>query len=269
MTKIVGLLITVAAFATALFLLVLRRRVPARRPGSLISARFWVMVTLFIGLLGTAPDAGAATPRAAAPAASAAQAKLDARAEWQAIKKDWLAVESLEGFGWDAMKAKVEASRQTCGQRMAALVSAGLVDEDAAAVFCRIQADRVYHKLRAMAATCYDPTMLGAKVQAHRDDFEKRLMALAKAAAGAKLKPAVVEKARQTIARQMEFTLRVDDHWKAMPKNGPWDEYRKQEQALMAWFAKDDYRTIELKADLPVRPAVAQAMALVQQIYTK
>ncbi len=265
MGKLLGLLITAAAFLTALVLLVLHRRVPARRPGSLLTARYWVLVTLFVSLLG----GGAASPAVAAPApmSEAASAKLSDRAEWKQIRKDWLAVESLSGFGWDKMKAQVELARTSCAKQMATLVSDGLVDGGAAEVFCRIQADRVYHKLRATAATCYDPTMLGAKVQAHRDDFEQRLKSLAKLASGQKLKPAVIEKIRQTIARQMEFSLRVDDHWKKMPTDGPWDEYRKQEKALMAWFAKDDYQTIELKADLPVRPAVTRALELVQLIY--
>lgn len=266
MGKLIGLVITATAFVAALCLVLLRRRVPERRPRSLLTARYWVLVTLFVSLLG----GGATSPAAAAapaPMSEAIRAKLSDRAEWIQIRKDWLAVESLSGFGWDKMKEQVELARKGCAKQMATLISDGLVDEGAAEVFCRILAGRVYHKLRATAATCYDPTMLGAKVQAHRDDFEKRLKALAKLASDHKLKPAVIEKIRQTIARQMEFSLRVDDHWKKMPKDGPWDEYRKQEEALMAWFAKDDYKTTQLKEDLPVRPTVAWALELVQLIY--
>lgn len=267
MSKFIGLIITAAAFIVAVVLVLRRRKLEACRPGSHLAARFWVLVTLFVGLLGGVPGAHASADKTPSSTAAIDRSALAARPEWQKIKKDWLAVEALSGFGWDDMTGRVDVSKKTCGQSIQALVSAGLVDKDAAEVFCRIQADRVYHKLRLTAATCYDPTMLGAKVQSHREDFENRLKALAKTASGATLQPAVIEKIRQTIARQMEFSLRVDDHWKAMPKNGPWDDYRKQEQALMAWFAKDDYKTIDLKADLPVRPAVAQALELVQLIY--
>lgn len=267
MGKLIGLMVTATAFVTALVLVIMRRRVPERRPGSLLAARYWVLVTLFVSLLGGGSGRAAAASEAPARLSTADRARLSDRTEWKQIRKDWLAVESLSGFGWDKMKAQVELARTGCAKQMASLVTDGLADEGAAEVFCRILADRVHHKLRATAATCYDPTMLGAKVQSHRDDFEKRLKTLAKLAVGQKLNPKVIEKVRQTIARQMEFSLRVADHWKKMPKDGPWDEYRKQEQALMAWFAKDDYQTIELKADLPVRPAVTRALELVQLIY--
>jgi hypothetical protein len=271
MTKLIGLIVTIAAFLLALWIVILRKGLPDPKPKGIVGARFWVLVTLFAAMLGGGPvQAGAKKAKADSAASLSAEtrSKLAALPGFAEIKKDWLAVEKLEGNEWNKMKQSTAEAKQNCAKNLMAAVRTKLISQAGADAFCLVAAERVYHKLRKTAASCYDPTMLGAKIQLLRDDFEARLKALSKASA--KLTPQVIEKTRKTIVKQMEMGIRVKTHWDSTPKDGKWEAFRAREQAIMSLFTKaEDYKTVEIKDVIEVRPGVYEAIALVDLIYEK
>lgn len=268
MTKLIGLIVTIAAFLLALWIVALRKRLPHPKPKGIVGARFWVLVTLFATMLGGGPAQSGSETNQRIGFSTNVRAKIASMPGFKEIKKDWLAVEKLEGFDWNKMNQATEETKQKCAKGLKDVIRIGFISQAGADAFCLVAADRVYHKLRKTAASCYDPTMLGAKIQMLRDDFEARLKALAKASS--KLKPFVVEKIRWTIVRQMEVNLRAKAHWESQPKDGNWEAFRAREQAIMALFTKpNDYEAVEIMDTIKTRHGVREAINLVALIYEK
>jgi hypothetical protein len=272
MTKLTAAMVTAAAFLVALWLVLTRPRGQAlrsrdQRPRTRLGATFAVLVTLFVGVLGGLPGQPGAA-RAASPAPTSPDpAALGARPEWRAVRDLWQAVDTLERVDYDDLQKSMDAARARCLAAFAPLVKDRLTTGEGAAAFCDVLADRTYHKLRMTAATCYDPTMLGAKLQSTRAAYETRLRALAEASRKGALRPDVVEKSRQAMLKEMEMVARIRELFARSPRGedpAGWEAFRKAEQELLGYFKGKDWGAVDIDDRLPVRPAYEEAVRLVQ-----
>lgn len=253
-----------AAFVVALYLVLARRPLSAGQPRSRLGARFALLVSTFVALLGgVRPASGGPSGKGAK--APAAKQELAARPEWKQIRASWHGVPQLKQPGYDAMQKVIAAKRAECDKLLAKLVRAKLVQRAAADVLVAIYADRIYHHLRQTAATCYDPTELGARVMSTRSSLDKRLALLQKHRG--KLKPDVAAKLERALKKEMELVLRVNALWEKQ-KGGNWAAHRKEEQQILALFAKQSsYSSVEIKDSIQIRPGVEGAMRLVRLLY--
>lgn len=280
MSKLAGLLVAVAAFAVALYLILARRPVLTGRRGGRLGARFALMVSGFVWLLGgcrtpaekppprnTQARTGArsaTTGMAATPKSKAST--LEARTEWQQIKKAWLAVPSLKLTRYNALNPTIATLRAANEKLTDRLVGAGLMDKKGAQVLNDIYADRVFHQLRAMAASCYDPTALGSRIQMTRIDLEKRLKLVAGFVKAGKLQPAVAQKVEREVQRTLEVLLLVKAHWDK-GWQGNRKAYRTEENRILALFVGHSYKSVRIKGTLKLRPGIPKAMKLIKRLY--
>jgi hypothetical protein len=265
MSKLAFALLAVAALVIALVLLALGRPAPSGRAHGPLAARLALLVSAAMAFLG-----GGGERRAhAAPAAPVQYdlSKLETRAEWKSMRAAWLAVPQLPQAGYDAMSKVIAEKRAASEKLLHKLVEARLMSRESARVLCDVYADRIYHKLRRTAATCYDPTQLGEKIEQTREQLEKQLALLAGFAKKGALKPEVVQKVARTAKKQMEMVLRVAALWEKQRTTKNAGALRTEEQAILALFVKQGYGDAEIKDSIPIRPGVEEAMRLVQQIY--
>jgi hypothetical protein len=264
MEKIAVAVLGVAAFVVAAYLVLARRQLSADAPRSRLGARFALLVSTFVALLGGARPAGGG-PSGRGGKAPAAKQELSARTEWVQIRASWHGVPKLKQPGYDALQKVIADKRAECNKLLDKLVRAKLVERTAADVLVAIYADRIYHYLRQTAATCYDPTELGARVMTTRSSLDKRLTLLQKHRG--KLKPAVAAKLERALKKEMELVLRVNALWEKQ-KDGNWAAHRKEEQQILALFAKrSSYSSVEIKDSIQIRPGVEGAMRLVRLLY--
>lgn len=272
MTKLAGLLIAVAAFAVALYLVARRRGAPRSR------GRFALLVAGFVALLGgcrsqetptSAPkSAPKSTPRAEAQPVAPAE-PVAARAALAAIRARWLGVPKLEQANYDQIKQVVAARQAECAKELSGLVKAKTISARGAEAFTTIYGDRVFHQLRQRSASCYDPTTLGLKVQMTRSALEKRLKLLTGLRAAGALKPAVQQKVERGLKRQMELLLRAKALWdkQAVAKKPDWDKLRAEEQAILALYAGQQESDVAIKDTIKVRPGLEEAVGLIARLY--
>lgn len=250
MSKIIAGLITGLAFLVALYLVLRGRPAPrAARTGP--GARFALLVGSFVLLLG---GRGRADDKA-----------LTARAEWKAVRESWHGVPKIEQAGYDDIQKVVAARRAANRAQLDRLVKARLVERDAAEVLDAIYGDRIYHHLRQRAATCYDPTQLGERVQTTRTQLESRLGLLQKHRG--KLDPKVAAKVERALQKKMELLLEVDALWRKQ-RGGNWKAHRAEEARILSLFVKQaDHSKAEITDSIKIRPGVAGAMRLIRLMY--
>ncbi len=294
MEKLAGLLAAAAAIAVALYLILARRPLPTGQRGGRLGARFALMVTGFVWLLGgcRAPAEkppprkprdsqkapGQKAPGQKAPGQKGAvvrprpskASRLEARTEWQQLQKAWLAVPSLKIkiTRTSSLKPAIASLRAANQKLTCRLVKDGLMDSDGAQVFNDIYADRVFHQLRPLTSSCYDPTTLGHQIQMTRTGLEKRLTLIAGFARAGKVKPAVAQKVESSVARTLEILLLVNAHWKKGWK-GNRKAYQAEESRIMALFVGLSPKPPRIKDTLKLRPGIPKAMKIIKRIYTR
>ncbi len=292
MEKLAGLLAAAAAIAVALYLILARRPLPTGQRGGRLGARFALMVTGFVWLLGgcrapaekppprdprgspkgsgqKGPGPKGSGPKGAmvSPRPSKAS-RLEARTEWQQLQKAWLAVGSLKVTRTSSLKPAIASLRAANQKLTDRLVKDGLMDKDGAQVFNDIYADRVFHQLRPLTSSCYDPTALGSQIQMTRTGLEKRLTLIAGFARAGKVKPAVAQKVESSVARSLEILLLVNVHWKKGWK-GNRKAYQAEESRIMALFVGLSPNPPRIKDTLKLRPGIPKAMKIIKRIYTR
>jgi hypothetical protein len=267
MQKIVIALVAIAALLVAVILLLLRRPAPRTEGRGRLGARFALVVSGLMALLGGSREARAEKPAPTAGDRASSEAALEKRAEWRSLRARFKAVATLARVDHDGLEKTVAAGRAESRKLLQPLVAAKLVSRDAAEVLTELHADRVYHALRKTAATCYRPPQLGAKVQTTRDAREKQLALLASLAAKGTIKPELAAKVRRTVEKQVEVLLRVSALWEKQKhqKSPNWAAIRKEEDAILALFARrKGYGSAEIKDGIKLRPGLEDAMRLCQ-----
>jgi hypothetical protein len=219
-------------------------------------------------LLGGAPVHSAPQPAAPATARPTVnEAALVQRPEWPRLRAAWAAVGKLGHVSYESLEKSVEAKRSELRKLVEPLIAAKLVGRAAGEVLIQLHGDRVYHVLRKTAATCYDPTQLGARVESTREAREKQLALLAELARKGAVKPELVAKVRRTIEKQTELLLRVSSVWEQqrVAKSPNWPKIRKEEEAILALFARrEKHDDMTIKDEITLRPGVEVAMRICQ-----
>jgi hypothetical protein len=287
MEKLAVLLAAAAAIVVALYLILARRPMPTGRRGGRLGARFALMVTGFVWLLGGCrapaekpppsgprgnagsprPASGMATSKASNPSKASKASRLSARAEWKQLQKAWLGVPNLKITMPSSLKPVIANLRAASQTLTDGLVKDGLLDKDGAQVFNDIYADRVYHQLRPLTASCYDPTALGSQIQLTRTVLEKRLKLISGFARAGKVKPAVAQKVEASVARALEILLLVKTHWDKVGK-GNRKAYQAEERRILSLFAGLAIKTPRIKGTVKIRPGVPKAMQIIKRIYS-
>ena len=266
MQKALLAVVAVAAVLTAAVLLLLRRPAPRPEGRGALGARFALLVSALMALVGGTRAVRAEPPAPAADPATR-EAALAKRPEWARLRASVQGVTKLERVDYDSLDKTVAAKRAELRKLLAPLVSAKLVSRDGAEVLAEVHGDRVFHTLRKVAATCYDPTQLGARVQSTREAREKQLALLAELVKKGTVKPELAAKIRRTLEKQVELLLRVNAIWERQKheKTPSWPRIRKEEEAIMALFARrEKYDDMTIKDEIKVRPGVEEAMRLCQ-----
>lgn len=198
------------------------------------------------------------------------QAKLEqlrSLKEWSQIKSNWQSVSKIERTGMDSIEKVINEKKKENWALLSKLVSAGLLTSEGAKVFNDIYADRIYHRLRPMTATCYDPTMLGMRQQQTRSDLEDRLNALSDIYKKRDVKEEVLRQAERNLLKDMEIVLLVNELWEKQ-KGGNWDKYRDEEQEILSYFASEDYSKVDIKDNIIIRKGADEAIEIIQLLYS-
>jgi hypothetical protein len=104
-------------------------------------------------------------------------------------------------------------------------------------------------------ATCYEMTRLGGAVQSSQDRLEKQYAVLAQLVEKERIKPEVADKARQLIARQIEFQAQAERLWKEQA-------YQREEELVKVF----DWETHEVKPDFAVSEPSQQVAKLILEL---
>lgn len=178
--------------------------------------------------------------------------------EWGRIKSNWKNIAGIEQAGYDSMTKVIAEKKKENWGLLHKLVGAGLLTEDAARVINDIYADRIYHRLRPMAATCYEPSILGFRQQSVRNDIENRLKELADIAKEGKVKEDVLNQAKRNLEKDMEIVLLINEHW---------EKGKEPEQNLVSYFTEGGYANSEIKDSLKIREGVRETVEVIQLLY--
>jgi len=186
--------------------------------------------------------------------------------EWQQIKSNWQNVSEIKSVGYDAMEKMINKKKKETKALLNKLVSLKIFTNAAATVFNDIYGDRIYHHLRPMAATCYEPTVLGWRQQQTRNDIENQLRELEEIAKKGTMKKTVLEQARQNLKKSLEIVLLVNELWEKQ-KNGDWEKYADEEKEILSFFTADNYNKADINDEIKIREGVEEAMGIIQLIY--
>lgn len=187
--------------------------------------------------------------------------------EWSQIKSNWQSFSKIEWTGMDTMEKVIDENKKENWMLLSKLVSAGLLTSEGAKVFNDIYADRIYHHLRPIVATCYEPSMLAIRQRQTRDDLENRLNVLSDIYKKGAVKEEVLRQAERNLLKDMEIILLVNELWEKQRKKGDWDKYREEEE-ILSYFASGDYYTkVGIKDDVRIREGVEEALEIIQLIY--
>jgi hypothetical protein len=108
-------------------------------------------------------------------------------------------------------------------------------------------------------ATCYELSILGGQVQDSQDRLEKQYATVVRLAQQERIKPEVADKARQLIARQIEFQAQAEPLLKERPDNRP--EQQEDELSKSCTLT-----TGEVKPDFPVSETSQQVARLILEL---
>jgi len=187
--------------------------------------------------------------------------------EWGQIKSIWKNVSKIEGFGFDEMEKTITKKKEENWVLLSKLLGAGLFTKEGAKVFNDIYGDRVFHRLRPMAATCYEPTIIGMRQQQVRDNIENRLKVLEEISKQDTLKDEVLKQAEKNLQKDMEVVLLVNEWWEKTKRDG-WDKYDNEEKEILSYFTDEDYSNTDIDDNIKIREGVGEAMEIIQLIYS-
>lgn len=187
--------------------------------------------------------------------------------EWSEIKLNWQDVSTMEGVRYDDISKTIEEKKKANWTLLSKLVSAGIFSQNGAEVFNAIYADRIYHRLRPMAATCYEPTILGAKQSSVRNDIENRLKELDRIAKEGKVNTEVIDQAKRNLEKDMEIILLINDLWDTGKSANRGDKYQEEEKKLLSYFVDEGWGKAEIKDNLNVRESIKETMEIIQLLY--
>ena len=205
MSKIALAALTIAAFAYALWLMLLKRRAPDPARASGLKKRFILATLLFVGLLGSAACGETDDPRTTcyAPLPDPPTTRPGtSRAELVGmLKAVWRTLDPKQS---DAFRQKLESA-----------AAQGAVRKKLADMLAVAYAEIAYHKQRTRGpgpnATCYLMTELGYTLSDSREAALKQLELLEKVRASGKIDEATASKAHTALSRELEMFYRASD----------------------------------------------------------
>lgn len=222
MAKIGLAILTVAAFLYALWLVVLRRRLPDPRTVTGLRKRFVLATLLFVGLLTTGTARGEsvimcyemALPYDASALADAQPVQADVVRTLRAVWK------TLDAESGEALCTRLEAAAEY-----------GLIRQRTGHLLAAAYDELAWHQER-MKATCYRPTTWGAKLQKTRAQVLQQIRLLGQASQAGTIDAETARKAHATLARDLEMLERI----RALRTSRQWD----QMESLVARYEADE-----------------------------
>ena len=201
MSKILLAILTAAAFAYALWLVVFRRELPHPGQATGLRRRLYLATLLFVGLLTTTgsrarqpvPTCYAPPPPPPPKQPAGQQALVDTlRAVWR----------TLDAKQNDEFRQKLEAA-----------VGQGALRQKTADMLAVAHAELAYHKYRTRGegarTTCYKPSIMGATLMGSREQAFKQLEVLAKARQAGTIDEQTSLKAQAALAREIDMLYRA------------------------------------------------------------
>jgi len=203
MSKIILAVLTAAAFACALWLVVTGRALPHPGHATGLRRRFCLATLLFVGLLTTAGSrAGQPVPTCYAPPPlppPQASQPTGQHALVATLKAVWRTLDAKQN---DEFRQKLEAA-----------VGRGAIRQKTADMLAVAHAELAYHKYRTRGEgarmTCYKPTIMGATLMKTRENALKQIELLADAEKSGKIDVPTVSRAQATLARELEILYRA------------------------------------------------------------
>ncbi len=190
--------------------------------------------------------------------------------EWKLIKSNWRNVSQIGGVEFGSIEKIIAEKKNTNRPLLNKIVQAGIITADGAKIFNDIYGDRIYHRLRPMAATCYEPTILGMKQQLTRDDFENRIKELEEISKRGVLGNDVLKQAEINLQKDMEMVLLINELFGTENQK----QVHPDEKEILSYFIERHSPVADGKNDdnindtLAVRKSVKEAMAVIRLIYT-
>jgi len=206
MSKITIVILTLAAFLYALWLVLLRKPLPDPLKATGVRKRFLLAVLLFAGLLGASGSARAAKGPdvtcyfVGPPKEQQNQARPSSRDRVVAtLQGVWRTLDQEKG---KEFRAKLEAAART-----------GALPEKAANMLAVAYEDLAFHKhmtrSKGPVPTCYEPSILGGTQYTSRENALKQLELLDEARKKGAIDAETAKKAQAAIAREIEFLERA------------------------------------------------------------
>lgn len=203
MSKIILAVLTAAALAYALWLVVTGRALPHPGHATGLRRRFYLATLLFVGLLTTAGSrAGQPVPTCYTPP------PLPPPQTTQPTGQEAL-VATLKAV-WRTLDAK---QNDDLRQKLEAAVGQGAIRQKTADMLAVAHAELAYHKYRTRGEgarmTCYRPTIMGATLMKTRENALKEIVLLADAEKSGRIDVPTASRAQATLARELEILYRA------------------------------------------------------------
>jgi len=263
MSKIIGLLIIVAAFFAAVIYLLLRKdpRMTITPATSKIKRRFLITVGIISAFLctGTACNAGDKTIQ---PGNHMNAQTMQNTQEWQGIKTNWNQIDVLKINNMDELDDVLKKKKKENEKLFGKLIQANVISKDAAVVVNEVYLNRVFHQFRSKLATCYVAYPVEGTI---RNDVEKRFEVLNQIKSKSNVDFKTLEQAKINLANDMDLIAQYHYAFNVTEEQ-KYDEKKYMEgyAAIQAYLNK--IKNNETPA-MPSSEAVKQALIFIQSLY--
>lgn len=204
MSKIILAVLTAAAFAYALWLVVTGGTLPHPGEATGLRRRFYLATLLFVGCLTACDRKQPEVMCYTVPAALRPSSQPSSQPE-----RDGLT--ALKA-AWRMLDPKQSEDFRT---RLEAAVGEGVVHQKTAAMLAVAYKELSYHKQRTRSKEpqipCYSPTILGGTMMTSREKALKQIEVLDEARASGTIDDETVRKAGEVLARELEMLYQAEN----------------------------------------------------------
>lgn len=256
MAKILSILLFVAAVVVAIIYLVKGKRIEKQ---DIQEARGWkrhllAATALILALAGGIGLGNGETDRPAAAPDAQVEDQDEVAGAWAGLRAAWRKIDKYSSEGPKELPEEREAKRKEHGEVVKVLVDNGALSQSAAGVLDQTFESTTHSAFfrgaaKGVGVKCYKMTLIGGASIRAQGQLAKSAMHVAELEAVGKLSPAVIEKTRKQIARDMRMIMYAESR----PSH-------KDAQALLEAYGKGE------KIDIPAE--VKQAADVLMQLLT-